>query len=280
MKHKSQHWIPSSYLQPWCDPDPVPANAEPYVWYFPKTGGKGKRKAPHNLFEDSDFYTIRTDEGQRDLSLENGLAALESRYRPIRALIEARKHISTEDKVWLCGFVAAMHWRTRAQRDAFREQWGHLVDIAEDLQQALDRMTPEQRRQHRPIPPLGGTEGPSLTVDDARRIADQPLQHTLLDAVEADLAVLTRMNVAVFTTEVDFGFITSDHPCTYFDPDGGRRPPMLQSRTIEVALPVSSRSLVLLSWEGFPPYRAVTPAEVDNANRTQVIACDEYIVAR
>jgi len=88
MENKSQHWIPRSYLEPWCDSNPVRANAEPYVWCFPKRGGSGRRKAPHNLFEDSDFYTIFTADEKRDLSLEDGLAVLENRFRPIRSLIE------------------------------------------------------------------------------------------------------------------------------------------------------------------------------------------------
>jgi hypothetical protein len=88
------------------------------------------------------------------------------------------------------------------------------------------------------------------------------------------------MNLVVFTTDDDLGFITSDHPCGYFDPDSGRRPPMLQSRTMEVGLPISPRSLVLLCWDDFPPYRAAGQPEVDNANRLQSIARDEYIIVR
>lgn len=280
MEHKSQHWIPRTYLEPWCDSNRIPANAEPYVWCFPKKGGTGKRKAPHNLFEDSDFYTILRADGERDLSLEDGLAVLENRFRPIRALIEGRQRIGDRDKAWLCGFVAAMHWRTRSQRDAFRQQWGHVVTVAEDLQQALGRMTPGQRQQHKPITPLGGATGPSLTVDDARRLSAQPLQHMLVTAIEEDLSLLAQMNLVVFTTDDELGFITSDHPCAYFDPHGGSRPPMLQSRTIEVTLPVSPRSLLLLCWEDLAPYRAAALPEVDNANRLQSIACAEYIVVR
>jgi hypothetical protein len=47
-----------------------------------------------------------------------------------------------------------------------------------------------------------------------------------------DLPVLAQMNLAIFTTEDDLGFNTSDHPCVWFDPEGGRRPATLSSRTI------------------------------------------------
>jgi hypothetical protein len=58
------------------------------------------------------------------------------------------------------------------------------------------------------------------------------------------------------------------------------RPPMLLPRTIEVTLPISPHSLLLVCWEDFPPYKAAALPEVDNANRLQSIACTDYIVVR
>jgi hypothetical protein len=100
----------------------------------------------------------------------------------------------------------------------------------------------------------------------------------LYKLIEDDLPVLAKMNMVVFTTDDPLGFITSDHPCVYFDPDRRRRPTDLRSRTVEVTLPVSPRSLVLLCWEDFPPYRRARLEEVENANRGQSIACAEHIV--
>src|SRR5437868_4105784 len=125
MDHGKQHWVPSSYLEPWCDPDRPPYHA-PYIWRYPKAGGEGQRKAPHNIFAETDFYTLHLPNGQRDLSLEHGLATLEERFCRIRKeRIYNREKLSTEEKVWFGAFIAAMHFRTRAQRDAFRQQWGH-----------------------------------------------------------------------------------------------------------------------------------------------------------
>ena len=112
------------------------------------------------------------------------------------------------------------------------------------------------------------------------KLADQPIQRMLPTIIEEHLPVLARMNLVIFTTEDDIGFVTSDHPCVWFDPRGGRRPPMLQSRTIEVSMPVSPNSLALLCWEDFPNYRNMSLLEVDTANRSQQMACDEYFVVR
>ena len=110
-------------------------------------------------------------------------------------------------------------------------------------------MTPEKLEQHRPPRCIGETRGPSLTIDDVKKLADRPIQHMLPTTIDEDLPVLVCMNLVIFTAEDDIGFVTSDHPCLWFDPRGGRKPPMLQSRTIEVSMPVSPNSLALLCWE-------------------------------
>jgi hypothetical protein len=254
----------------------------PYVWRFRKRGGEGQRKAPHNIFAETDFYTIHLPGGQRDLSLEHGLGTLEDKFCQIRsARIANRQVFSTEDKVWFCAFVAAMHFRTRAQRSALQRQWGHALRIAEDVQQSLDKMTPEQLRQYRPPSYLGQTSGSSLTISDVKKLADHPIQHMLLPTIERDLPVLAKMNLVIFTVEDDIGFVTSDHPCVWFNPAvAGRSRPMLQSRTIEVTMPISPDCLALLCWENVPHYKKMTVSDADEANRFQQIACEEHFIVR
>jgi hypothetical protein len=280
MDRGKQHWVPRSYLAAWCDPD-TPANHDPYVWLLPKEGGTGRRKAPENAFAETDFYTVHLLDGRRDLSLEQGLGTLEDRFCRIRnARIANREPLNNEERVWLCAFIAAMHARTRAQRNALQQQWSHALTVAEDLQQALDRMSPAQRRQHRPPTVIGETTGPSLTIDDVRKLADRPIQHMLHTIIEEELPVLARMNLVIFTTHDEIGFVTSDHPCARFDPERRRRPPNLESPSIEVTMPISPNSLALLCWSDLPPYKEMSPFEVDNANRLQQMICEESLVVR
>jgi hypothetical protein len=138
--------------------------------------------------------------------------------------------------------------------------------VAEELQQALGAMAPEQRPQYRPPISLGEAPGPSLTIDDVKKLADHPIQEMLPTIIEEELSVLARMNLVIFTTEDDIGFNTSDNPCVWLDHQGGRRPPMLDSRTIEVTMPVSPKSLAVLCWEDVPNYKDMALGEVDNAN--------------
>ncbi len=280
MDHSKQHWIPSSYLEAWCDPD-VPPRYEPYVWRVPKDGGEARAKAPTKIFAEADFYTLRLPDGQRHLSLEHGLATLESEFCEIRdTRIANREQLNTEERILFCAFVAAMHFRTRAQRKAFQKQWGHAHRVVEDVQQKLDAMTTEQRREFRPPRSLTGKRGPSLSIDDVKNLAGEPIQLMLRPMIDAALPALAKRNLCIFTTEDDVGFITSDHPCVWYDPNRIRRPTTLCSPTIEVTMPVSPSSLALLCWADVSAYEKGTPAELDNANRLQKFACEEYFVVR
>ena len=102
----------------------------------------------------------------------------------------------------------------------------------------------------------------------------------LPDIIENDLPILARMNLVIFTTEDDVGFVTSDHPCVWFDERVRRGPLSLRSRTIEVSMPVSPRSLALLCWADLPAYKSVSLPELENANRLRQASCDEYLVVR
>jgi hypothetical protein len=55
---------------------------------------------------------------------------------------------------------------------------------------------------------------------------------------------------------------------------------MVLSRTIEAMLPVSPNSPALLCWKEVPNYKHTTQGEVDNADRFQQMACNEYFVVR
>src|SRR5215472_10738844 len=100
MEYSKQHWVPKSYLEAWCDPDPPPRYGR-YVWRFLKDGSKVQRKSPANIFAETDFYTIHLDGGGRDLSLEHRLGTLEREFCRIRETrIAKREPLTREEKGW------------------------------------------------------------------------------------------------------------------------------------------------------------------------------------
>ena len=81
--HKGQHFVPECYLKSWCDQN-CPPDHKPYLWLFERDGSNPRKKAPSNIFKETDFYTIEKTDGTRDLRLEHGLSGLESNFANIR----------------------------------------------------------------------------------------------------------------------------------------------------------------------------------------------------
>jgi hypothetical protein len=283
--HKKQHWVPRSYLAAWCDAA-KPANHTPYVWTFPRDGGDAKNKAPEGIFTEPNLYTIRREDGSRDLSLENGLSELESKFSNVRRSVIAKQQTpSDEDRQILITFAAASFARTRSQRDHQQSQWGNVLAMMDQVKEQLQSMTPDDRGHFawsfaRPSKATG------INHEEVKRLAESPLQHTLDISISAQVALLSHLNLAILWTDDSFGFITSDAPCVWFDPEWHKQPtfyqaPSLSSPTIEITLPLSPNHLLLISHSGPTGYRKVTMKVVDEFNRrTRFYAKDTFVANR
>lgn len=286
MKHKTQHWIPQSYLAAWTDPD-VPDGQEPFVWVVPKDGGTPRKKAPKNLFAESDMYTIHLPDGSRDLSLEHGLSDLESRFATIRReVLETRGEIDEEARLVVAAFTAAMHARTPKQRDHWQAQWQGLLDDMDAMQRAMLAKSPKERAEFaRAIGPIQ-TSGPSMSHDDVRRLAKEPLQVTLAAQIDAEVGALFAMDCALMYTDADPGFITSDAPCIWWDAEARNRPWPYNAvgvafPTIEILLPVSPHCALMLNRKGRSGYFDLTEPLVDEFNRyVRAYANESFVVQR
>jgi Protein of unknown function (DUF4238) len=278
--HKRQHFVPQCYLRAWCDPN-TPSGQEPYVWLFNKDGSGPKRKAPENIFHETDLYTIHQVDGGRDLVLEHGLAGLESEFVAVRdAKLAKGEKITVREHVMLCAFIAAAHARTPAERDHHGGQWAKVLEKMERMKEWAKTATPEQKRAASTI---ASGSGPSLGYDDVKLLAEKPLQTMLPPMVGEATPLLVRLDFLVFVSSGS-AFITSDHPCVWFDPEGYKRPPMYQApaliyKSIEITLPVSPRQLILLNRRGFSGYRDAPERVVDEYNRRTRFQCAEYFVS-
>jgi hypothetical protein len=167
------------------------------VWRFGRNDRKGRRKAPHNIFAETDFYTIRLPDGSKDLELERDLSTLESEFCRIRRdAITARATLPMEDKAWLCTFTAAMHGRTLSQRDHWKRQWEEIVEIGEQIKQGMEGRTTEEQMAGTSI--RSADDGPSLSEEDVKKLADQPIQHMLPSQIRSQMRFLPAMNLTIF----------------------------------------------------------------------------------
>jgi hypothetical protein len=280
-----QHWVPQSYLFPWCDPD-SPVGQESYVWIFDRDRRTGAKRAPKNIFWERHMYSDLSKPAPDRFRLERGLSKLERGFSELRERkLRGRKRLSAGDKGILVAFTAVMHGRTRAQRDHQREQWGRIFERAEDLQAAVRRMTPEERRRI-PSPLSSDSTDPSLSLAQVRAMAEQPMSHVFPAIAAAEAKILAKMNCALVTTESEPGFITSDTPAVHFDPESYKRPPQFRggmgSRTAEVTLPLTPHLLVLFGWklDYDREYADLGTDWVDEFNRRTRFHCDQQYVVR
>lgn len=286
-KHKKQHFVPACYSKAWKDPD-SPQNQTPYIWIFDKDGSNPRRKAPENAFHETDLYTISGPDGDRNLVLEKGLCQLEYEFNRVRnSKLNFRRELSPEDQIVLCAFAAAAQVRTPAMRDHQREQFRRPLEMMEKMTARLDAMTEEEKtvfisRQ----PPSLSEKSSGLDYQAIKAMHETPLQMLLAPMVQTLTPLLCKLDMALLLTDDDIGFITSDHPCVWFDPEGYKRPPMYRSpaliyETIEITLPLSPSCMLMLNRQGVSGYIEVDRKTVTELNRrTRGFASDYFVVHR
>ena len=243
-----------------------------------------KRVAPKKLFRETDMYTICMPTGLKDYRLERGLHDLEDNFVRIRdTKLTQELEVTIEEHVLLLAFVAAMHNRTKAQRDHQKEQWGRIFESVEEMRKWAETATPEQKRKAASYPLSPGEKQESLGYEDVKKLASEPMQHLLFQTIGAEVPLLYKLDCAVFTTDTSPGFITSDRPCVWFDSKAYLRAPLyrapaLMYPTIEITMPISPTQMINLNRAGIGGYIKLAPLQVEEFNRRLRFCCDEYFV--
>jgi hypothetical protein len=285
-KYAKQHFVPQCYTKPWCDPDiPSGSKMTPYVWQFDRDGTNPRRKAPVNLFTETDIYTIHLPDGERDLRLEHGLQELEDKFTRIRNRTFSRNvWPEVNEMVWVLAFVATIQARTQAMRNFHREQWGDIRQKMEAMQAHFEKATAEQRKAEAAISRLSDTGKRGMTIEDVRRLEAEPIQQMIEPVLRTVLPILGRMSIAVLCTDNPIGFVTTDDPCTWYDPEAYKRPPLYRNpglgmRSIEVTLPISPRQCLLITHNPtLQGFIEVEEALVSNLNMRHIGHCDESFI--
>lgn len=259
---------------------------KPYVWVFDRDGANPRRKAPANLFTETDIYTIERADGERDLRFEHGFSELEDKFTRIRNLKFKRREWPDAEQIdWLLAFVATAQARTAANRDHQRQQWGGLRNRMEEMQAAYENASPEKKAAMERMGSPNSESGKGITLDDVRVLEKHPIQQMIGMIVQSVMHIFQRMHVAVLCTADPIGFVTSDHPCTWFDPESYKlqpiyRGPGLGSRTIEVTLPVSPSQCLAIThnsqWQG---YIDVQENVVTNLNSRHISHCNKSFIS-
>lgn len=228
---KSQHIIPHCYLKQWVDPN-TPADQEPYVWVFERTSKIGKRRAPKNILTEADVYTFKWKDGGKDYALERTFAQIESDYAQVYARSISRKiPLDQKEHAILCGFVAAMLQRTMKQKEHIEGIYDQLRTIVENQEEAHGI-------------PAKLSQQLAREKEDAHKI-------TIIYSLPLIASTLGKMNLAFLCAGRSSSFITSDAPCSLFNPELQWQRfcgPGLGQKHVEVTMPLSPEIAVVFSW--------------------------------
>jgi hypothetical protein len=283
-KHKKQHTVPTGYLKAWCDPS-APKQYTPYVWIFSKDGNSVKKRSPHNLFHENNFYTIKHADGERDLTLEHGLSELEGQFCALRdKKLKFRQNITPEEHIILCAFIAAMRGRTKIMQAHQQEQWQEALEKMEKMREWARTAKPEEKKIMAGLARGREQKRRSLSYNEVKKVAEEPIQHLLLPSISIETPLLCKIDFVILETDIQPGFITSDNPCVWSDPEAYKRPPFyrtpgLMYESIEITLPISPHQAILLNRKGINGYISVEDKAVDNLNKkTRFNAYKHFIV--
>lgn len=245
MENAKQHFIPVSYLNAWCDPD-RPSGHDPYVWVFSKDGSTCLKRSPKKLFRANNIYTDAQEDGKRNLTLERVLSRVEQGFAGIRRLkIDESKPLSPDEWHSLCLFAAAMYSRTPRHGEHWRHQWNQILLLVDRMNQVTEQMTAEERAElAASLSNITYGDDSEIPIETVRKSVEKPILTNTAIGFPLLAVLLLNIPVAILCAAPSTHFITSDAPCTWYDPAHYDVPPSpiaggLASPTLDIVLPLS-----------------------------------------
>jgi len=255
---KNQHIIPQCYLKQFVD-STTPSGHEPYVWIFERGTKEGKKKAPKNIFAETDFYTLKGD-----YIIEKTLAQIENDYAVIfEKKIKNKIPLNSREHLLFCAFVATMLQRTLKQKE----------NIENFMDQAIDHIKQAE---------LGHGVLPKTSLEWEKEKKDVH-KLSVMQMIPTITKILYRMNIAFLCANKHVSFITSDAPAFLFNSQLQFQrlfSPGFGQKHVEVRLPLSPEISVCFSWiNNLRGYLAINEDMVHDLNRMVFGYSHQYFIA-
>lgn len=260
---KNQHIIPQCYLKQFVDPN-VPIGHEPFVWIFEREKKVGRKKAPKNILAESDFYTLKTNIGGKDYTIEKSLSRIESEYSSIfEKKIKEKLSLNNYEHLVLCAFVAAMWQRTAKQKENINRLLEQVIGMTEEMEIAHG-LSPKKS-------------------SELKSEKENTVKLSLANTIPHITEILLKMNLAFFCSNKASSFITSDSPCYLFNYRLQWQRfygPGLMQKHIEVRMPLSPKISVCFSWaNNLRGYLRASTDLVHESNRMIFSHSYKYFIA-
>lgn len=261
--HKKQHSVPKCYLREFIDPE-TPDGYEPFIWIFDKNGKNKRKKAPKNVLTSNNLYTIEVEGKARDYSIEKSLSSIENDFAILfRQKIKNLLPLSEDEHISLCIFIATMLQRTVSQKANLEHFLDELISHGEKL------------AAHHGIK--------SRTVESLKNYRRDAHKLNILEMFPEVTQILLNMSLAfVIVGRSKSRFITSDDPCTLFNPklrEQRLMGPGLGQKEVELTIPLSPEIALCLSWSNFRGFIEIGKRQIEELNRTTRAHCYELFIS-
>jgi Protein of unknown function (DUF4238) len=281
MKHKRQHIVPNCYLSAWLEPV-TPPGQQRALWKFAKDGTDKHRRSPKKTFTESDRYTVLLKNGKRDLTVEHTLDKIENDFSGVLRRLRRRETLTIRDKAKVAVFTAAMLGRTKRRANHWKESWQDLRHMVSHFEGEGNEIKASGTLPlNEPLPPgavrVNGAEIDQFLVNSHPEY--------LTNTISIAAPQLFAMDLSVYSTDDELGFLTSDEPCIMHNPTAYRYHPMMRSvglrqRDVQVLLPLTPRLLIAFTHkQTYPRITPLSERQLDEVNRMIVWHADREIVS-
>ncbi len=232
---KRQHYVPACYLREFVDP------RDGLLWVFSKDGKNVRRQKPEKTFTSNHLYTINIS-GNKDYRIEQTLSNIEGNYAGIfQNKIKKKLPLTDYEHIILCVFVAAQLQRTLRMK---KNHENFIQQIIEHGKQLLI---------------VHGKDTNSKQMQEWESYKNDIHKLQLLDGLPFLTNILHQMSVAFVCSAnaQKHWFITSDDPCTLFNPDLQWQRfygPGFGQKNVQLTMPLSPEITVLFCWANYHGY--------------------------
>ncbi len=284
--YKRQHWIPDTYLDAWCDPDPARQNPRRVYRYNPDGSFKDYRP-PSRIFTEDDLYTVTGRDGDRDLKTEHALNRLEGAFARLRKFhLATGRPLPPAGRRNLIWFIAAMRNRSPAMHAHQQSFHNRILEVANSMDEGLRAMSTQKgaechaKTRRMSLPRNDGDRG--IPLEKYREIAARPFGAYLPGHIITEARLLEQMHLTIVRIPASQSLITSDHPVVWWDPKDpppSRHPLGLGRRTMQVTCPLTPYMCAVISHDVGPEYADTDIKGADILNMRTLYRAEETFIS-
>jgi hypothetical protein len=278
------HYIPQFYLRGFTDPS-VSGGKTPWLWVRHKESSAVIRKAPKNLAAEIGYYATETADGLDYVTVENELAAMESRAAfALRKFLDSPTgHRKIEPD--LSAFVGWLAVRVPWFRRAAEDEWQRFLERAAagrealpddpDFSCSLVNVSSGEQRRFALAEAVAAIRSGTW---QARLSKNQMIDVMRVQVWYFRFQHFSRLHWTVLTAPDGQFFLTSDRPIVWYVPGRGLAdsPAALKQPGIELTVPVSRRFALLATAEIPDVDARIRPSDI---NRRTFLFCERFVAS-